>query len=224
LERILLWSAETQQPVISAESSRKTEMVRAQLQRESSRRAMSHDEFLQTLQLRVSLSVVHDTRDLHMSRALELLNKTNQFNTTGERYTLKACHDHFAAGDELYVIQAGDRFTQYGLIGAAWVRQNCLKHVVMSCRALGLGIEDALLTYVAKGLARRNFEVISGQLQLTQANTACRDFYRRNGFSQTPDNPALWSRSLANPLAAPRHISLAVPAASAGTSADFLQN
>ena len=82
--------------------------------------------FSQTLQLRVSLSVLRDTKNVHMSRALELFNKTNQFNTTGARYTLEQCHQRFSPGGELFVIQAEDRFTQYGLIGAAWVNQNCI--------------------------------------------------------------------------------------------------
>jgi predicted enzyme involved in methoxymalonyl-ACP biosynthesis len=43
------------------------------------------------------------------------------------------------------VIEAEDRFTQYGLIGAAWVTENCIEHFVLSCRALGLGIEEAFL-------------------------------------------------------------------------------
>ena len=38
LKRILLWSSETQQSVITRESGRKTEMIQAQLQRESVRK------------------------------------------------------------------------------------------------------------------------------------------------------------------------------------------
>jgi FkbH-like protein len=91
LKRVLLWSAETQQRVITEESTRKTEMMQAQLQRESVRGAVSHEEFLRTLALRVSLSLVHGTTDLQMSRALELLNKTKQFNTTGRRYYMEEC-------------------------------------------------------------------------------------------------------------------------------------
>lgn len=208
LKRILLWSAETQQRVITPESGRRTEMVQAQLQRESVRKALSHEEFLDTLQLRVSLSVIHDTKDLHMSRALELFNKTNQFNTTGERYTLEHCHQHFAAGRELYVMQAEDRFTQYGLIGAAWVHKNCVDHVVMSCRALGLGIEDAFLAYLANRLAGQNEKVMFGILLPTDANAACRRLFSRNGFALSPDNPMFWSRSLAVSLVLPRHVSL----------------
>ena len=73
-------------------------MMHAQLRRDSVRRELSQEEFLQSLNLRASIARVPSTSDLHMSRALELFNKTNQFNTTGERYTLEDCHRRFAAG------------------------------------------------------------------------------------------------------------------------------
>jgi FkbH-like protein len=209
LKRILLWSSETQQPALTPESGRKTEMVQAQLQRECVRKALSQEEFLQTLQLRITLSIIHETKDLHMSRALELFNKTNQFNTTGVRYTLDQCQARFAAGHALYLVQATDRFTHYGLIGAAWVRQNYVDHVVMSCRALGLGIEDTLLAYLANGLRTQNHKEIFGLLRPTDANAACRPFFQRNGFALNGEN--IWTRSLAAPFVYSSHVSLELP-------------
>jgi FkbH-like protein len=211
LKRILLWSSETQQPVITRESSRKTEMVHAQLDRESVRKTLSQEEFLQTLALHVSISVLHDTKELRMSRALELFNKTNQFNTTGARYTLEQCHERFVAGFRLYVIQAEDRFTPYGLIGAAWVHRNCVHHVVMSCRALGLGIEDAFLACIGNRLARNKATMLLARLQPTEANFVCRQFYSRNGFTREEDDSVLWSRPLTSLLALPPHICLTQP-------------
>jgi FkbH-like protein len=208
LKRILLWSAETQPRVITQEAGRRTEMVHAQLQRESVRQTLSQEEFLQTLRLHVSISVLHDTKDLSMSRALDLFHRTNQFNTTGTRYSLEECHQHFATGRRLYVLQAEDRFTQYGLIGAAWVHYNCIHHLVLSCRALGLGIEDAFLAHIAHRLALENATVMLGQLQPTEANIACRQFYSRNGFTQAQHNPSIWSRPLTAPLVFPPHIAL----------------
>ena len=208
LKRILLWSSETQKCAITGESERKTEMVRAQLQRKSVRKALSNEEFLQTLQLRASVSGLRDTSNLHFTRALELLNKTNQFNTTGERYTLQQCHQRFLAGLELCIIEAEDRFTQYGLIGAAWLQQNCITHLVMSCRALGLGIEDAFLACLANRLARQNATAIFGRLQPTDTNVPCHRFFARNGFDQSTDSPVLWSRSLDKPLVSPLHVTL----------------
>jgi FkbH-like protein len=208
LKRQLLWSAETQQRVITAESGRRTEMMHAQLERESVRKALSHDDFLETLELRVAISMVGSTTDLHMSRALELFNKTNQFNTTGNRYTLEQCHQRFVSGHRLYVVLAEDRFTQYGLIGAAWLLRNCVEHMVMSCRALGLGLEDAFLAHIANLLTDDKVEIMLGELQPTDANGACRLLYSRNGFARAPGNPALWSRPLTVPMRCPSHVSL----------------
>jgi FkbH-like protein len=213
LKRVLLWSPETQQSVTTHESGRKTEMVRAQLHRETVRKSLSQAEFLQTLNLSVSLSVIRDTKNVHMNRALELFNKTNQFNTTGARYTLEQCHKLLAEGHQLHVFQAEDRFTQYGLIGAAWVHHNCVEHLVMSCRALGLGIEDAFLAHLAGRLASESAVALSGKLLLTDANLACRQFYSRNEFTQADDDPVLWSRPLAAPLTMPPHINLDATAA-----------
>jgi FkbH-like protein len=206
LKRILLWSPETQRSVITREAREKTEMVRGQLERESVRRQLPHDEFLATLRVRVSVSTIRASGDLQLSRALELFNKTNQFNTTGTRYTFEQCHQMLAAGLRLFVVQAEDRFTQYGLIAAAWVRDNCVDHLVMSCRALGLGIEEAFLAHLADQLAREGANVLLGRLVPTEANLACRPLYSRNGFEPAPGNATLWSRSLAVPFPYPGHV------------------
>jgi FkbH-like protein len=219
LKRVLLWSSETQRSVITRESAQKTEMVRAQLERETIRKQFSHDEFLQTLGLRVTLSSVRSTTDLHLSRAIELFNKTNQFNTTGDRYTLQQSQRLFSAGRELYVLHAEDRFTHYGLIGAAWVNRNCVDHLVLSCRVLGLGIEETFLAYLARRFEREHETVILGQLRLSDANLACRQVYARNGFAQVKENPVLWSRSLADRALPPPHVCLIEsPEAAAGAS------
>jgi FkbH-like protein len=213
LKRVLLWSAETQQRIISTESTRRTEMVHAQSRRESLRKELSQEQFMRSLDLRASISRVGSTSDLQMSRALELFNKTNQFNTTGERYTLEDCHQRFAAGYELYVGTAEDRFTQYGLVTAAWMIRNCIDHLVMSCRALGLGLEDALLAYLTARLADPLQGTVQAKLQRTDANLACREIYRRNGFTQSAEDPIFWARSLKNPIHCPGHVALSAGAA-----------
>jgi len=218
LKRVLLWSAETQVRVITAESSGRTQMMRARTERESVRRAaLSQEQFLASLELRATVAAADATTSLHMSRALELLNKTNQFNTSGARYTLAQCHRRFARGERLFVLRAEDRFTQYGLIGAAWVAGNCIEHLVMSCRALGLGLEDAFVAWLAGRIAAAGapamaFEVL-GKLTPTEANGACREVYARNGFARVDDGAdgdaaTLWSRRASAPLQTPAHIAL----------------
>jgi len=210
LKRVLLWSAETQVRAITPESARKTRMMQSQLERDSVRKALPLTHFLETLDLRVTVSVIAGTADLQMNRILELFNKTNQFNTTGSRYTLSACHERFAAGHRLFAVKAEDRFTPYGLIGAAWVVDNCVDHLVMSCRALGLGIEDAFLAQLmTSGMCDAGGARL-GRLRHTDANLACREFYSRHGFTQLAGEPWLWSRAATPPLKPPAHVRLFV--------------
>ena len=101
-----------------------------------------------------------------------------------------------------------DRFTQYGLIGAAWVNQDCIEHLVMSCRALGLGIEEAFLGALSRPLAAAGFTELSGRLVPTEANLACRQIFARNGF--TLDHADRWVRPLSSPFH-PAHLELIPP-------------
>jgi hypothetical protein len=48
------------------------------------------------------------------------------------------------------------------------------------------------------------------KLQPTDANLACREIYRRNGFTQVVEDPIFWTRSLQNPMHCPGHVSLCV--------------
>jgi FkbH-like protein len=213
LKRILLWAPESQRRAITQESVRKTQMMHAQLQRETARKSLSQEDFLRTLCLRLTISVVRGTSDLHMTRTLELFNKTNQFNTTGERYTLEQCHQYLLEGRRLYVATVQDRFTQYGLVVAAWVRQNCIDHLVMSCRVFGLGVEDALLATIAHQLRSDGATLMFGRLQPTDANALSRQLYPRHGFTEVDGNPGLWVRPLAEALTFPDHVFLTVPEA-----------
>jgi FkbH-like protein len=206
LKRILLWSPETQQASLTRESSTRTEKVRAQIARDDVRRGLSREEFLSTLKLRVVLTEVPSTRDLQMGRVLELLNKTNQFNTRGTRYTLEDCAQAFLAGRRLFVAEARDRFTDYGLIGAAWVGPGEIEHLVLSCRALGLGIEDAFVAFLSERILEEGAPWVGARLQETELNLACRGVYSRNGFTRDDADPSLWLRPAEPRLAMPSHL------------------
>jgi FkbH-like protein len=208
LKRVLLWAPETQQRTLTRESRDRTKMIQAQSERDAVRQGRSQEEFLGTLGLKVAVAEVEGTRSVHMARALELLNKTNQFNTTGERHTLEGCARALQEGTRLLVIEAEDRFIQYGLIGAAWLRGNAIDQLVMSCRALGLGIEDAFLAALAAHLAQQGHATIEGTLKVTEANHAARPYFARNGFAAAGEGATLWSRPMAILPEIPAHVAL----------------
>ena len=57
-----------------------------------------------------------------LPRALELINKTNQFNTTGGRWTKQECIPAVATGTRFIASDVEDRFTRYGIVGVVVVR------------------------------------------------------------------------------------------------------
>lgn len=149
---LLLFSAETQVPAISAESGRRTDMIQRQAVRETKRKEMSEAEFLASLQVDVHFYEINDPADPKCHRAVELINKTNQWNSTGERTDLHDIASRLRAGQRLFGFAVKDQFVAYGDVGFLFVRQNRILQFVMSCRVVGLLVEMCVFRQVMEHL------------------------------------------------------------------------
>ncbi|KXV70826.1 phosphatase [Acetobacter malorum] len=183
--RILLWSAETQIAQLTAESERREDMIRGQIVREETRSAMSREEFLASLECRVAFKYITDTAQSEFARALELTNKTNQFNTSGKRWAFKEVADFLKEGGQLLAFTVQDKFTDYGLVGVLFLKKSEIVQYVMSCRVLGMEVEEFVVAE-AVALVRKahgNVRVTASVHELPD-NTPCRDVYLRVGFRE----------------------------------------
>ena len=203
--RILLWSAETQVPDITAESTARTDMVRAQVVREEQRQTMSRADFLASLNVRMNIFQLHTLTDPRFPRVLELINKTNQFNTTGKRWSREECQVALTAGREFYAFEVADTYTEYGLVGVLVVDDACIRQFVMSCRVMGLGVEVAAVAKIGQILRQRGKATLTAIIADTERNLPCRDVYQRCGFTQGED---AWHFPLHDAPAIPPHIVL----------------
>ena len=129
-------------------------MVRAQVRREHASRRLSREEFLSSLDLKVHLTRVQGPGDFRFPRAFELLNKTNQFNTTGRRWTTEEIVHGLATGMEIYAFDVADTYTKYGLVGVVIVSGTTVEQFVMSCRVVGLDVELAVVAVLGRRLAQ----------------------------------------------------------------------
>lgn len=203
LRRILLWAPETQVPRISDEAARRTEMVRAQLARGVDEASMSREDFLHGLGLRVRLFAVAPDAPAR-ARCLELLNRTNQFNTTGRRWRSEELDAAMRGGLRLLAFETEDRLTRYGLTGVVLVNGTRIEQFVMSCRVAGLGVEAAILAVLCPPLAAAG--PVTAAFTETDANMPCRTLFPENGFTSDADG---WR--LDGPLPAlPAHIAVEV--------------
>ncbi len=182
--RVLLNSPETQIAVLTAESMSRDAMVRRQKERESERKALTREEFLATLNCRITLNRVSGTSDNRFPRTFELINKTNQFNTNGARWTIPSFEDYFREGGEIVTFSVEDKFTSYGLVGVLLLRGTTIGQFVMSCRVLGLDVEIGVVKRIVRDQRKRGYTGdISASIVDTSVNLPCRDVYRRSGFA-----------------------------------------
>ncbi|MGC9239956.1 MAG: HAD-IIIC family phosphatase [Acidithiobacillus sp.] len=204
--RVLLYAPETQVARIDEESAHRSELVQAGIAREGLAAQMGNrDEWLRSLDLHLTLESIPDDEHPRFARALELLNKTNQFNTTGKRWTAAELLSWLAQGGEILAGRVQDRFAQHGLVTVALWRGERIEQMVLSCRVFGLEIETALLAAVCERQRARGYLHSHGYLHDTGRNAVCLDFWARQGFRET--EPGVWVGP--GELSWPEHIALA---------------
>ena len=201
--RVLLWSAETQNAAVSHESGSRTEMVQAQMLREDARQELSREAFLAAAAPRVEIGWITGTGDARFGRVLELVNKTNQFNTTGVRRSREELELFFAEGGRVLAFDVTDRFTAYGLVGAVLVKYASIEQWVMSCRVLGLEVELAVMSDLLHQLQEEGYRQVSGLLVETEVNAPCRDLFARCDFR---NRQGVWKCATRRRPAMPAHV------------------
>jgi FkbH-like protein len=187
LRQTLLWSSETQVVSVTGESSQRTDMVKAQLEREARRTELSRADFLMAAAPTVRMIPIDDAAHPRFARAFELINKTNQFNTTGRRWTSEQCHEFFQSGGVFHAFEVTDAYTGYGLVGVVLLLATTITQWVMSCRILGFEIEVAVMGTIVSKLREDGALTIQAHLVDTDVNLPCRDLFAKCGFVQTAD-------------------------------------
>ena len=183
LKRILLWAPETQVPVVTQESARRTEMINAQAEREEARKKMSREDFLASLNLEIDVAPINNLDHPSFARVLELLNKTNQFNTNGRRWTREECENAIKGGWDLVAFTMRDRLANYGLTACTWINQNKIEQFVMSCRVIGLDAENMIIEWLEQIMQQAGKDSIIARIIETTSNFPCRDMFARCGFT-----------------------------------------
>ncbi|SOC02854.1 HAD-IIIC family phosphatase [Rhodobacter maris] len=207
--RILLWSPETQLATLSNETVNRETSIRQIQHREQDRETLSREEFLRDLNCRVRLVRVPSTAHRDGARCLELLNKTNQFNTTGLRWTAAQLDSVLASGGTLYGFYAQDRYTDYGLVGVVIYREGIFVQFAMSCRVLGLSIEQAVIREIMADVRLREpGREFGARIFATDSNLVSRDVFLKCGFRALETDQTVQVAAGGTEVAAPAHVAL----------------
>lgn len=201
--RILMWSAETQPAVLTAEAANRTEMVQKQIKREEARSTQGRDEFLASLNVTLASVTIDNIDHPNFERCFELINKTNQFNSTGRRWNKAEMNAFFEARGEILAGYVEDRFSNYGLVVAALVKGNHLEQMVMSCRVFGMGIEQAFLSLIKATTPHAD---LTAAVQITEKNAPARQALELANF--IPAGDGIWKSLTNDTLPVPSHVSI----------------
>jgi FkbH-like protein len=136
-------------PMLTAEDVGRTEMYRRRLDGMVPDAADGADltEFLRSLDMSL---VIHDRSNGDRARAVQLINKTNQFNLNGRRLNNEEVDAMLAAGGRLYGATLSDRTGSHGEILACLVDSGgTVRSLVMSCRVFQRRVEYAFMSWLA---------------------------------------------------------------------------
>ncbi len=189
LRRVLLTDPRFQVLNVTDESARRTDLVKGQLARERGL-AEGGDGFLASLEVVTTCERPTDTATL--SRVAELFQRTTQFNTTGRTYS-EGELARLAAEGCVFTAHCRDRFGDYGLVAAAVTEGSEIAAFAMSCRVIGLKVEQTFLGFILGALADGHSEVLAKIVETTR-NGPVRHLYADNGFSLADGT---WRKTLA---------------------------
>jgi FkbH-like protein len=159
----------------------------------------SVEDFLRDLGMRV---VIGEIDDKTLPRVVQLMAKTNQFNTTTRRHARADVQRMLESGAIGLWMRVEDRFGDNGLVGVAVCVPTeggdmAIDTFLMSCRVLGRQVEHALLWALGQRAARRGARTLFGEFVPTKKNTPASRFFADCGFAPVTGREGWWSFDLA---------------------------
>lgn len=163
-------------------------------QRASARKHDSHEDFLDSIDIRIHVSSYGEK---NKRRVLQLLHKTNQFNLTTRRHTEAQVEALVDRGARLWSFYYEDSFGPQGIIAAVIIVPDGEDHVidswVMSCRVLNRTVEQAIFSWIDQNL---DYSCLLGEYIPTAKNALVANLYQSLGFEPchelTSEERNLW--------------------------------
>ncbi len=155
--------------------------------------SQSVDDFLRGLDMTVSFGPI---ADVDLARATQLINKTNQFNTTTKRYGSEELSSFVRTPKNLTLqFRLSDRFGDNGLVSVMLLRpapsENGVLEIdswVMSCRVFARQLEIEAMNIAIEAVRRRGVHTLYADYVPTQKNGVISKLFEDLGFSRLPEH------------------------------------
>jgi FkbH-like protein len=152
-------------------------------------RTSNLEEFLSQLGTRIKIKKVDS---FTLPRVSQLILKTNQFNLTTHRYQEEEIR-RLSRDDRVLIGSAHveDKFGDSGITGAFIVFKDpavwTVDTFLLSCRVMGRGVEDAMMSYILSEAKNAGIKTVKAQYLPTSKNKPCETFLEKYGFVRDGD-------------------------------------
>lgn len=188
-----LWAEHCKRPALPARNA----LMQQEFARTEERKAFAAEEdFLQSLRMTGTIALLQESQ---RERALELFNRTHQYNFSSLRYSAADLAALESASDAfVWQVSLQDRIGSYGLIAVIVARiagpALVIENLVMSCRVAGRGVEEFILNFVKQQTQDHGLQRAQIRLKITEKNLHCRSILERNQFvaSKTAIDHETW--------------------------------
>lgn len=175
---------------LTEEDREKTAQYQSEKQRREEKDKMlsgqqlSFEDYLRSLETKITLSALRPALE---SRAVQLMNKTNQFNTCTLRMDALALAEYQRQGGQLILASVSDKYGNSGWAVEFFYHMEentaVVDNFLMSCRVMGRKIEDAVFEAVIEKLRADGISQIQASYKKSAKNKPVEDLWDRLGLA-----------------------------------------
>jgi FkbH-like protein len=172
---------------ITEEDRKRSEMYAEQVERSRFEKTVVNlEDFISGLKLQVNISAMSPEQ---LPRVAQLTQRTNQMNFTAIRRSEAEIDSLVRSGTlECQAVDVSDRFGSYGLVGvvlyAPVFEALRIDTFVLSCRALGRGVEHRVLAHLAQLAGNRGLAFVEAPFTPSARNQPALAFLKSITFAQ----------------------------------------
>lgn len=182
---------------IMPENSTDVDKKRVQILKESRNREEAekkyggdYKKFLEQCDIKMT---VRQIEEQDWQRVVQLLNRTNELNATGNRYELNELKQSYETNKDIILIaELQDKFGDYGLIAETIIDSTepdvwFIRDLTVSCRTMGRGVGSALVLVVLNLAKKAGIKKVKGYVKLNESNWRMQPLFEKRGFTKVSD-------------------------------------
>jgi len=179
---------------ITEEDRRRHDDYRVRADRDVRAHGNDLEEFLRSLQMEAT---IEELGPANMERAVAMIGKTNQFNLTTKRHSRAQVQAILSAPGSIgLALRLRDKFGDQGIVAILVAMRSTqdgtlvVDSFLVSCRALGRGVEDALWAALVERANEAGIHKVFAEYLPTPKNGIVANLYDRFGLQRLEHNPS----------------------------------